>query len=421
MNVPLHRAMAPTTQRRGSLAGRGVWRYVPIADAYLFSHLWQAAREGAAMFAGLVLVFAIIAGASQGDEPLSVSAWLHALALQTPRVLAFTLPMALLHACIKAFFDLSGRGELVALCAAGQGWPRLLRAPLLLGLLAGLAALLLQEWVVPQSEQARLSVLQSAAQDRARTGFELTSVGGARIRSGRFFHQIVHARSADFARGELSTPVVKKLRPNGSLHRQIVAARGRWDDRAAVMVFENGWILELPEFLHRAKEAEAPAQTKVQARRFKRFAVKEFPPPERWSGVLTLRDMINDGRFEALSLPELQAERARSLDSSRVALSLPDPEVQASALTFAIHDRLSAPLVCVALVLIGCPLGVRAPRTSGISPLGRALIVLLAYFVVWLLASHIGKSGAPVPLLWAYSPLLLFLVAGLALLRCKPL
>jgi lipopolysaccharide export LptBFGC system permease protein LptF len=89
--------------------------------------------------------------------------------------------------------------------------------------------------------------------------------------------------------------------------------------------------------------------------------------------------------------------------------------------TFAIHDRLAAPLVCVALVLIGCPLGVRAPRAPSISPLGQALMVLLVYFAVWLTASYFGKSGAPIPLLWAYLPLLLLIGAGLALLRRKAL
>jgi lipopolysaccharide export LptBFGC system permease protein LptF len=272
---------------------------VPIVDAYLFGHVWQAAREGAAMFAGLVFVFAIVAGAREGGEPLEASVWLRVLALQMPRVLSFTLPMALLYACVKAFSELSERGELVALSAAGQGWPRVLRAPLLLGTLAGLGALLLQEWAVPRSEQARLLVLQSAAQSRARSGFQMTHTGSTG--SGDGFRQIVNARAADFARALLHAPVVKELRPDGSLRRQIVATRGQWDDRAAAMVFESGWILELPAFSIRTKDV------KLQARLFERLEVRGFPPPERWSGVRTLRDMIADGQFEALSLSELQS------------------------------------------------------------------------------------------------------------------
>jgi lipopolysaccharide export system permease protein len=377
---------------------------VPIVDAYLFGHVWQAAREGAAMFAGLVFVFAIIAGAREGGEPLETSVWLRVLALQMPRVLSFTLPMALLYACVKAFSELSGRGELVALNAAGLGWSRVLRAPLLLGTLAGLGALLLQEWAVPRSEQARLLVLQSAAQSRARSGFQMTHTG-----SSEGFRQIVNASAADFARSLLHDPVVKELHLDGSLRRQIVATRGQWDNRAAAMVFESGWILELPAFSMRTNNV------KLQARLFERFEVRGFPPPERWSGVRTLRDMIADHQFEALSLSQLQTERA--IASRHARSFVPHSDAQVPTLTFAIHDRLAAPLVCVALVLIGCPLGVRAPRTPSISPLGRALMVLLVYFAVWLTASYFGKSGAPVPLLWAYLPLLLLIGAGLALLR----
>jgi lipopolysaccharide export LptBFGC system permease protein LptF len=360
------------------------------------------------MFAGLVLVFAIVAGAREGGEPLEASVWLRVLALQMPRVLSFTLPMALLYACVKAFSELSGRGELVALNAAGLGWPRVLRAPLLLGTLAGLGALFLQEWAVPRSEQTRLLVLQSAAQSRARSGFQMTHTG-----SGDGFRQIVNARTADFARALLHAPVVKELRPDGSLRRQIVATRGQWDDRAAAMVFQSGWVLELPAFSLRTQDV------KIQARLFERLEVRRFPPPEQWSGVRTLRDMIAAGQFEALSLSQLQMERATTSRQARFVV--PRSDAQVPTLTFAIHDRLTAPLVCVALVLIGCPLGVRAPRAPSISPLGRALMVLLVYFAVWLIASYFGKSGAPVPLLWAYLPLLLLIGAGLALLRRKAL
>jgi lipopolysaccharide export LptBFGC system permease protein LptF len=405
MNFSHRWAVVRALQRPKRIAGRGVWWRVPIVDAYLFGHVWQAAREGAAMFAGLVFVFAVVTGAR---EPLEASVWLRALVLQMPRVLSFTLPMALLYGCIKAFAELSGRGELVALRAAGQGWSRVLRAPLLLGVLAGLGALLLQEWAVPRSEQARLFVLQSAAQSRALSGFQMTHTG-----AGDGSRQIVNARAADFASALMHAPVVKELRPDGSLRRQIVATRGQWDDRAAAMVFERGWILELPEFSIRAKEV------KLHARLFERLEERGFPPPDQWSGVHTLRDMIADGQFEAFSLSQLQTERATT---SRQGHSVvPRSNVQVPTLTFAIHDRLAAPLVCLALVLIGCPLGVRAPWAPGISPLGRALGVLLVYFAVWLSASYIGKSGAPVPLLWAYLPLLLLIGAGLALLCRKAL
>jgi lipopolysaccharide export LptBFGC system permease protein LptF len=261
---------------------------------------------------------------------------------------------------------------------------------------------------VPRSEQTRLLVLQSAAQSRARSGFQMTHTG-----SGDGFRQIVNARTADFARALLHAPVVKELRPDGSLRRQIVATRGQWDDRAAAMVFQSGWVLELPAFSLRTQDV------KIQARLFERLEVRRFPPPEQWSGVRTLRDMIAAGQFEALSLSQLQMERATTSRQARFVV--PRSDAQVPTLTFAIHDRLTAPLVCVALVLIGCPLGVRAPRAPSISPLGRALMVLLVYFAVWLIASYFGKSGAPVPLLWAYLPLLLLIGAGLALLRRKAL
>jgi lipopolysaccharide export LptBFGC system permease protein LptF len=264
---------------------------------------------------------------------------------------------------------------------------------------------------VPRSEQARLLVLQSAAQARARSGFQMTH--SASTDSSENVTQVVNARTADFARALLHFPIVKELHRDGSLHRQIVATHGQWDDRAAAMVFESGWILEVPAFSHLTRDV------KPLARHFERLEMRGFPPPEQWSGVRARRDMIAAGHFEALSLAELQRERVTANRQARFVV--PHSHAQVPTLTFAIHDRLAAPLVCVALVLIGCPLGMRAPGAPSISPLGRALMVLLAYFGVWLCASYFGKSGAPVPLLWAYLPLVLLISAGLALLRRKAL
>jgi lipopolysaccharide export LptBFGC system permease protein LptF len=165
---------------------------------------------------------------------------------------------------------------------------------------------------------------------------------------------------------------------------------------------------------------------KLRARLFERLEMRGFPPPQQWSGVRTLRDMIADGQFEALSLSELQTELSelqteRATTNRQAHFDVPRSDAQVPTLTFAIHDRLAAPLVCVALVLIGCPLGVRAPRAPSISPLSRALMVLLVYFAVWLSASYFGKSGASVPVPWAYLPLLLLIGAGLTLLRRKAL
>jgi lipopolysaccharide export LptBFGC system permease protein LptF len=60
MNASHRRTAVRHLQRPQGIAGYNIWRRVPIVDVYLFGHLWRAAREGAAMFAGLAFVFAIV-------------------------------------------------------------------------------------------------------------------------------------------------------------------------------------------------------------------------------------------------------------------------------------------------------------------------------------------------------------------------
>jgi lipopolysaccharide export system permease protein len=88
---------------------------------------------------------------------------------------------------------------------------------------------------------------------------------------------------------------------------------------------------------------------------------------------------------------------------------------RADSAAFGIHDKIATPLVCVALILIAAPLGLRPQRSAGGFSLGLSLMILLIYYVVWTWATQVGKQGTANPLFMAYLPLALTLVVGGAL------
>jgi lipopolysaccharide export system permease protein len=127
---------------------------------------------------------------------------------------------------------------------------------------------------------------------------------------------------------------------------------------------------------------------------------------------------LEKGNFEMVSIVELHdwrqrlAARADKVDAVKLAKMV-------DGATFGIHDKIATPLICIALVLIGAPLGIRPQRSSAGFAMGLSLAVLLLYYVVWTWAGQLGKYGAANPYLMAYLPFMITLGAGLVLVAKK--
>ena len=89
-------------------------------------------------------------------------------------------------------------------------------------------------------------------------------------------------------------------------------------------------------------------------------------------------------------------------------------------MTFGIHDKFATPLVCLAMMLIGAPLGIRPQRTASAGlAMGLSLGVLILYYLVWTLAMQWGKAGGEGPLVAAYLSFALTAGVGLVMVARK--
>ena len=130
-------------------------------------------------------------------------------------------------------------------------------------------------------------------------------------------------------------------------------------------------------------------------------------------GARDLPGQLAAHNFEMVSLSELRAYRSELLNGVATAKRVAPNDAkhiqflqdEAGAATFGIHDKLATPLIVLAMVLIGAPLGVRPQRTASAGlALGLSLMVLLSYYIVWTLVSQWGKGGGTQPMLAAYLP-----------------
>jgi lipopolysaccharide export system permease protein len=68
-----------------------------------------------------------------------------------------------------------------------------------------------------------------------------------------------------------------------------------------------------------------------------------------------------------------------------------------SGATFGIHDKIATPLLCLALILVGAPLGLRPQRASaGFAP-GMSLLIIMMYYFVWMTVPTPVSTAPPIP------------------------
>jgi lipopolysaccharide export system permease protein len=388
---------------------------LPIADAYLLRSIVESSLRGLGWFAGLFLAFAIVSSARRvAQDALPLLMVLELISLQAPRIILFTIPASLLFGTVSTFTEMSGKGEITALMAGGMSLWRMLRAPVVFAVFAGAGAYYLQEVVVPNSESRKDSIVKDAALKMGvRENFRFTDA-----RPSGAFKRIVQADLFDPSKLTLTRPVIQLFREDNTIELEIQAQSARWDAKRKAWVFVSGETRAKPPsrrgnptFDIRTPFSELSLQTDIA------------PTPDNFtSRKITQADRLKFHQFEMISRSDLGRERER-LQAELPRQNSKDQEKtikQIRAITFGMHDKFATPLVCIAMILIGAPLGIRPQRSSSSGlAMGLSLAVLIAYYIVWVLATSWGKGGFPMPHLVAYLTFAVTALTGIVMVIRK--
>jgi len=364
-------------------------RIMTRLDRYLLRETLPVFAFGLALYVGLGLLSNVLArSAYVGQMPLGgMLAW---LGLQVPAILSQTLPVAVLFAVLLGYGRLARENELLVMQAGGISPRRTARWLLVGGVLLAALSFCLNEWVIPWStKQTVLTWWRSF--DSNGGVFRLVGqdlpVGKLRLFFGGY----------DATKNELTRVRVQQWEDR----RLTVyfAERGRLEGTALRLQGVKGFVLDMdrlppPEFTD-LEQVEAFFQDYVRAQNLAQSLTIRLS--------LSQDDLVS--RFSNYSSTALDSSQPPShwWRQARDPTATVKEKVEARANLHAALAQAFAPLVLLWLAL---PVAVKRASSPGVA-LGLALVVTVAYYVLFGLGGVLAQTSvwAPEIAMWGANAL----------------
>ena len=379
------------------LAGWLQWRRIPLMDRWLVKELLGPLLFGIAAFTAVSLsvgvVFELVRRVAESGLPLLAA--MQVLLLRLPGFLVLAFPMATLMATLLAYSSLSGNSELTALRSVGVSTTRMVVPALVLSVVMTLLTFLFNDLIVPQSNLAATNTLEVAL------GKALTTETGNNVLYSRFgrikqlegesIKQLTHLfYSRKYLQGQMVDVTVIDFSRAGQ-RQMLTAEKGRWNDAQGMWEFSNGHIVNLDD-----------ASGTTTSAHFDRYLYPLSRNPVEVAKIPTDPGAMSVG--QARRAERLYEEAGNAKEARRMRVR--------------IQEKFAFPAICLVFGLIGSSLGVRpVNRTSRSQGFGISVLVIFGYYLLSFIFSSLGISGTLVPLLAAWSPVMVGLAAGLYLLR----
>jgi len=317
------------------------------------------------------------------EQGVSLSVIARLFLYKLPAVIVLTLPMSALLSALLTFSRLSSTSEIGALKASGISFQRIVRPVLLASVAVALLATLANETVVPLTSRAAENVLRyEVAKQRISLVQDHVFM---REEAEGHLKRVVYVSRLKPRSGTMEGVLVQEF-DEGRLRRILSAERGTWQ--------EGEWWLD------DGKVFDVDVEGRVSFLfRFQRQKLILRLSPGQLERV--------SRKPEEMNIPEL-LEQIELFDHQGI-------DVRPLRVMF--HLRLAVPWASVVLALVGAALGVRPQRSGSGVGLGLSVVIVFAYYVVMSLCRALGQGGYLPPLIAAWTPNLLFLIGGGALVR----
>jgi LPS export ABC transporter permease LptG/LPS export ABC transporter permease LptF len=299
----------------------------------------------------------------------------------TPELIYRTLPVSVLVAVLVALGVLSKQNEITAFKACGVSLYRL-ALPILIGgtvLSGGLFAF--DHYYVPganrRQESLRAEIKGQPTQTYLKPERKWIMGKGSRIYYYRYF---------DPSESMMAEINVFELDPKSfAMVRQIEAQRAIWRPTLKAWVFENGWFSDF----------------RAGDRKYNAFQVSTFPelnePPEYF-----LKDPPKDEQMNFIELGGyIRDLRQSGFDTMRLQVEF--------------YRKFSVPIFALIMALIAVPFGFMVGNRGAMTGIGLAIIIAIAYWGVSSVFDKAGGVGQLPPTMAAWSPDVIFAMAGLYL------
>ena len=287
------------------------------------------------------------------------------------------LPYAVLLATLLTLSLLSQHSEVTAMKAGGVSLYRITSPLFLIAFLISLCSFLGNEYLVPFTNQRTQYLLDIKVRKEKTSGFFKNYK--IWFRSG---HRIFNIQLLNPQEKVLKGVTLYQFDDHFRCIQRIDAAEAKWD--IGRWQFYDGAIRDFEK------------NGSVRMTPFKQL---EFPLEENWESFEKIERESREMSYGEL-YNYIQKIRSAGYDSTRYLVDL--------------YSKLSYPLLNLIMILIGVPFALKTGRSGGIAlSIGISVMIGFAYGVTFYIFLSFGKSGILPPLLSAWTPTLIFGLAGI--------
>ncbi|MGA2898095.1 MAG: LptF/LptG family permease [Acidobacteriaceae bacterium] len=310
-----------------------------------------------------------------------------------PYIVSTVTPLCSLLAVLITFGSLNRSSELTAMKATGVSLYRIVAPIVVLAAILSAALFAFNESYLPDAnrrqEALRAEIKGKPAQTFLLPGRQFISgqSGPAGSPARIFYYQAFDADRDIFA----SLTVFEFDPQTFTLQRRIFARSVRWDPNVNQWAFNNGW------------QRTFASQTVAS---YQPFTIASFPEIHEQPAYFNKEDI----QSQEMNYNELTAYiadlRQSGFDTVRLRVQL--------------DRKLADPAITLVMALLAVPFALFMGKRGGIAGIATAIGVAISYFAVADTFSGLGNINTLPPLLAAWSPDLLFAIAGSYLLLRTP-
>ena len=310
-----------------------------------------------------------------------------------PFVLYNMAPLCSLVAVLITFGALSRTSELTAMKATGISLYRVVAPVLVIAAMLSIALFAFDEVYLPTAnrrQEALLSVIKGKPSQTFLRPDRKWMSGQAR-RHGEpsriFYYQFFDADKDAFA-----NLTVFEFQPGTfALTRRIFATSAHWDDHDERWILDHGW--------QRTFSGETVSS-------FNTFDVHSFPEIREKPAYFKKQERPS----QEMSYDELH----------RYIRDLQQSGFDTTRLRVQLNRKLAYPLITLVMAIVAVPFALSAGKRGSIAGLGAAVGVAIAYWIIAGIFENLGDVNSLPAVLAAWSPDLLFAMAGSYLLLRTP-
>jgi LPS export ABC transporter permease LptG/LPS export ABC transporter permease LptF len=310
-----------------------------------------------------------------------------------PFILYQVTPLCALVAVLITFGAFSRSSEMTAMKAAGVSLYRIVTPVLIVTLLISVGLFAFDELYLPNANR-RQEALRSIIKDKPAQTFlrpDRKWISGQTTAAGQptriFYYQFFDADRNVFA----NLTVFEFESNTFTLKRRIFAASARWDASDNTWVFENGW--------QRTFSGETIAS-------YQPFTKATFPEIHELPSYFKKEDRPS----QEMSYNEL----------SRYISDLRQSGFDTKRLSVQLNRKLAYPLITLVMAILAIPFALTMGKRGSLAGVATAIGLAIAYWVIDGVFQAMGNVNTLPAILAAWTPDLLFAIAGTYLLLRTP-